>query len=116
MVIFNMNSALPSTFRGCPLASTDPVKSFRSSLPLSVALFSALLHQSEAFPPCFQSLAHSLRVYPGWHRVPGFVLANPGRNEERSSDFRSLLSALKSALAGSPLVTPLESALTKKTE
>src|SRR5215470_17665137 len=51
------------------------------------SLFCALLHQSEAHLFPFQGLAHSLRVYPGWHRVSGFVLANPERSNDRHSHF-----------------------------
>ena len=44
-------------------------------------LFCALLHQSEPHPPYCLALAHSLRVYPGWHHEHFF----PFRNSLRPS-------------------------------
>src|SRR5262249_32655673 len=68
------------------------------------ALLCTLLHKSEAQPLSPQSLPHSLRVYPGWH-------------QERfhfSEKAMIMLSAFKSALTQSTLLSSLESALTEK--
>ena len=52
------------------LALSSPPAHFRPSL------FFALLHQSENYPLPFQSSAHSLCVYPGWHQERFFQLFN----------------------------------------
>jgi hypothetical protein len=73
---------------------------------LCSALLIALLHRSESHLLFFQSPAHSLCVYPGWH-------------PSSAPNFRLLTSApvspVESALTENAPVTPLESALTKKT-
>jgi len=63
--------SLPRAFRGQPTS----------------ALFCTLLQRSEKHPARFHQLAHSLQKHPGWHRVSGFVLANPELNTDRYSHF-----------------------------
>src|SRR5262249_30462593 len=52
--------------------------------------FLTLLQERKVQTPPFLSPAHSLRKYPGWHRVSGCVLANPDRNNERDSRFGTI--------------------------
>src|ERR1700676_294960 len=105
---------------------TNPPR--HSPLAFFSSLFWALLHQSEAHLVSFQSLPHSLCVYPGWHPerflnpstfspltpVESALTADHRVLTEISRDCPSV-SPLESALTRNRAVTSLESALTKKT-
>jgi hypothetical protein len=88
----------------------------------------ALLHQSEAHLLLFQSLPHSLRVYPGWHQerlsiLNCFTSLLVSHLESTLTDGHRVLpcfgrdcppaSCLESTLARTAFVTPLEATLTK---
>jgi hypothetical protein len=76
---------------------------------------SLLQHQSEAHPLSFQSLPNSFVKTPGWHhRVSGFVLANPELSKGHSPKSSSFTSTVSCELSTVGSVSPLESALTKK--
>ena len=134
-----MNVAPPSTLRGCPLASTDPAKPFRPSLPLSSACLPArfvephperdLQHQSDMHLQSFQVHEHFLAEKGGWHQERfsnSSTNSSPSRKSCSTLRHRAVLrdesaprqsasaSPLESALTESPPTSPLESALTKK--
>ena len=95
--------------------------------PAHRSLFCTLLQKSEAHPLSFQSSPHSLQKHRGWHRVSGFVLANPELDKERTLNSDSPRGSAYSAplrcvpLLRLPLSTfsvstlsPVESALTEE--
>jgi len=95
------------------------------------SLFVALLHQSERHLVSFQSLPHSLRVYPGWHleaffnfSTSHYSLSSPVTLAESTltADLRVLpcfyrnrppATSVESTLTRCRAVSSLESALTK---
>jgi len=87
-----------------PPRTSPPAESSSALFPRSL---STLLQQRNAQLLLPHTLPHSLRVYPGWHRVSGFVLANPELTKDRNSHFGTSLEA-----SGPPL-SPVESALTE---